>query len=407
MNHPETNQPTLDQLCPWCAKPPEVHSKNNLGIRYLGCPTRSCMGRNLGFIIDHLWNTRVLVASAARIGPHVFESALDAKGNVCQFCPFSKDHHIHVPVAAPVVDHQVIYADGFCARCSELAYPLTRALEKTGVPTGEANWQQTYGPNKVRALDGLETCLRRLLNALEEGKPEEIKSRIGWAKFYIEFHAEVRRRLTALAQETHHAAAASSIVPAGRVVNINTHGEPTRTRLQEIKTSVDNGYELEYRELGWSKALQSALRDLYFLLTFFRDDLSNAVAPVEKSPAEREEWCRGMRDAAKEVCDACSDEYRYGHARKIEGSTRWWHGEHADFQCKAGSIWHALADTEPLLTEEESQFIIGAMPSQSLPSDVELAAQRMRDKKAATTVTDNQAELDEEKLSGYPTTGDC
>lgn len=94
-----------------------------------------------------------------------------------------------------------VYADGYCARCSELAYPLTRALEKTGVPTGADNWQQTYGPNKVRALADLETCLRQLLFALEKGEPKEIKSRIEWANHYIEFHAAVRRRLTALAQE--------------------------------------------------------------------------------------------------------------------------------------------------------------------------------------------------------------
>lgn len=55
---PTQQSETLDQLCPWCAESPDVHDKNNLGIRYLGCPTRGCTGRSLGFIIDHLWNTR-------------------------------------------------------------------------------------------------------------------------------------------------------------------------------------------------------------------------------------------------------------------------------------------------------------------------------------------------------------
>lgn len=103
--------------------------------------------------------------------------------------------------STPMTAEQTIYADGFCARCSELAYPLTRALEATGVPTGENSWQQTYGPNMVRALADFESCLRRLLNALDEGKPEEIEDRIQWAKHFIEFHAAVRRRLTAKAQE--------------------------------------------------------------------------------------------------------------------------------------------------------------------------------------------------------------
>src|ERR1041385_5612008 len=73
-----------------------------------------------------------------------------------------------------VEDARQVYADGFCAQCSELARPLTRALESTGVPTGEAGWQQSYGPNKVRAFYDLETCLRQLLFAIEDGKHEKV-----------------------------------------------------------------------------------------------------------------------------------------------------------------------------------------------------------------------------------------
>lgn len=114
---------------------------------------------------------------------------------------------------APAVDQQTIYADGYCARCSELTYPLTKALEKIGVPTGADNWQQTHGPNKVRALADLETCLRRLLFALEKGDAKEIEDRIQRANHYIEFHAAIRRRLTALAQQNdEHAAALVSTV---------------------------------------------------------------------------------------------------------------------------------------------------------------------------------------------------
>lgn len=69
-----TTGPALDALCPWCKQAPEVHNKNHLGIRYLGCPTRGCVGRGLHFIIDHLWNTRIPAASAA---PTVEERRVD------------------------------------------------------------------------------------------------------------------------------------------------------------------------------------------------------------------------------------------------------------------------------------------------------------------------------------------
>lgn len=91
-----------------------------------------------------------------------------------------------------------------------------------------------------------------------------------------------------------------------------------------------------------------------------------AVVPVEKSsPIEGEQWRQGMRDAAKEICDACADEYRYGRARKIEGSTRWWHGEHADFQCEAGSIWRALAEspiTAAAPADNEAELFVLTVP---------------------------------------------
>lgn len=76
-------------------------------------------------------------------------------------------------------------------------------------------------------------------------------------------------------------------VVAGRIVDVNTHGEPTRARLKEIETSVGSGYESQYRKSGWSKALQFALDDLHFLLTFFRDDVTSATPAdndAESSP---------------------------------------------------------------------------------------------------------------------------
>lgn len=82
-----------------------------------------------------------------------------------------------------------------------------------------------------------------------------------------------------------HFAAAQPVAMRGRVVNINTHGEPTRARLREIETSVSNGYERECRELGWSRALQSTLRDLHFLLTFFGHDVTNDAAPADNDAA--------------------------------------------------------------------------------------------------------------------------
>lgn len=63
---------TLDERCPWCAELPDVHDKNNLGLRYLGCPTKGCIGRQIGFIIDHHWNTR----RAAIAGPRGDDTAL-------------------------------------------------------------------------------------------------------------------------------------------------------------------------------------------------------------------------------------------------------------------------------------------------------------------------------------------
>lgn len=190
------------------------------------------------------WYKESLVLDGVRMGPPLTTLEPGAGGHVhrfnavrvppefghsylrCAYCGLSKHLESHdastcelctrVPAsAAPVVD-KTVYADGFCARCSELTYPLTRALEKTGVPTGADNWQQTYGPNKVRALADLETCLRRLLFALEEGKPEDIKERIQRANHYIEFHAEVRRRLTALAQERNADSAAATVGPVGQ-----------------------------------------------------------------------------------------------------------------------------------------------------------------------------------------------
>lgn len=87
-----------------------------------------------------------------------------------------------------------------------------------------------------------------------------------------------------------------------------------------------------------------------------RRKLIESFAPAERTEVEGEQWRQGMRDATKEVCDACADEYRYGRARKIEGSTRWWHGEHADFQCEAGSIWHALeADTAAAPADNDAE----------------------------------------------------
>jgi hypothetical protein len=74
-------------------------------------------------------------------------------------------------------------------------------------------------------------------------------------------------------------------------VNVNAHGEPTRVRLREIEASVSNGYEAEYRELGWSKALHSQLRDLHFLLTFFREaDTEQPPAPSSDARELVEQW---------------------------------------------------------------------------------------------------------------------
>ena len=152
----------------------------------------------------------------------VLKEALDQTGCDGDLCNYRWHERARVllgeetprfPVSTPVSEQHQIYADGFCARCSELAYPLTRALEATGVPTGEKNWQQSYGPNKVKALSDHESNLRRLLNALEDGKPEVIKERIDAAQFSIEFHAEVRRRLTALAQ--HHKLCSAWTVDTG------------------------------------------------------------------------------------------------------------------------------------------------------------------------------------------------
>lgn len=92
------------------------------------------------------------------------------------------------------------FADGYCEQCSRLSYPLTKALEKTGVPTGAENWQRSYGPNKVKALDDYHTALRRLLIAMDEEKPEDVQREKERAEFYLEFHARIARALTAQAQ---------------------------------------------------------------------------------------------------------------------------------------------------------------------------------------------------------------
>lgn len=92
---------------------------------------------------------------------------------------------------AAVDSSVLIFADGYCGRCSELSRPLTSALAITGVPTGAANWQQTYGLNKVRALTDYEHCLRRLVNVMNDpqSKQAAIAEARGRAEFYFEFHA--------------------------------------------------------------------------------------------------------------------------------------------------------------------------------------------------------------------------
>lgn len=110
-----------------------------------------------------------------------------------------REHVSQALVAAPAGDEPTTYADGYCAHCSELAYPLTRALEATGVPTGAERWQQTYGPNNVKSLADADTSLRRILNLLDDPKTTAaaLKVEVERAQGYLKFHAEVRRRLTA------------------------------------------------------------------------------------------------------------------------------------------------------------------------------------------------------------------
>jgi len=93
------------------------------------------------------------------------------------------------------------YADGYCAYCSNLSYSLTRALESTGVPTGADGWQQSYGPNQVKALADHETSLRRLLLALENGEKEKITTEVQRAEHLLKLHSAVYHRLIAKAQE--------------------------------------------------------------------------------------------------------------------------------------------------------------------------------------------------------------
>lgn len=83
-----------------------------------------------------------------------------------------------------------------------------------------------------------------------------------------------------------------------------------------------------------------------------------STVPVQKSEVETRAWHQGMRDAAKEVCDACADEYRYGHAHKVKGSTRWWHGKHADFECEAAGIWFALESTAVTPADNNAESLL-------------------------------------------------
>lgn len=209
------------------------------------------------------------------------------------------DQRISPAGAAPVVDELTVYADGFCARCSELAYPLTRALEKTGVPTGADNWQQTYGPNKVRALADLETCLRRLLFALEQGKPEEIKERITRANHYIEFHAEVRRRLTALAQERNADSAAATAAPVGHCSMTLLGYERAIT----IEWDKHNARRHDLIEAKRSRSLSdeeaSELRELQWLAGIKRE-LGSGLCPVAASSSS-------ARVAAEEILKVCAE----------------------------------------------------------------------------------------------------
>jgi hypothetical protein len=104
------------------------------------------------------------------------------------------------PTTREQPSEEIIYADGFCRRCSTLSYPLTRALEKVGVPTGADNWQQTWGPAKVLELEDYKNALRRLILAISGGDANDQKAALDNANFYFELHVKRYRERLKLAQ---------------------------------------------------------------------------------------------------------------------------------------------------------------------------------------------------------------
>jgi len=114
----------------------------------------------------------------------------------------TNEAHVRAALASATADVarlRVIYADGYCERCSRLSDPLTRALEKCGVPTGAEDWQKTYGPEKVLAMRDYETALRRLLITLSEADcpPERIQQARESAQHYLDCHAQRYRERNA------------------------------------------------------------------------------------------------------------------------------------------------------------------------------------------------------------------
>lgn len=204
----ESQELKLDLLpCPFCGKPPdETRIGQGPGLM-LNCRTEGCVGPYAsdydGDGVVKLWNTRAEDVNALRA--RIVELEQEVLNLKDPYRSWASKYECYLDFQAWATRwcaaKPQTFADGYCEHCSALSYSLTRALESTGVPTGEDGWQQSYGPNKVKALAAHESSLRQLLVAMEEGTPDDIQRLRKRAEGFLEFHARVYRALNAKAQE--------------------------------------------------------------------------------------------------------------------------------------------------------------------------------------------------------------
>lgn len=148
-------------------------------------------------------------------------------------------------------------------------------------------------------------------------------------------------RVSASVAPTVDDAAVNEPTPRSAVAEYNATVAPV-----EQSDATKDALQDKYEE-GWHGAIAA-------IKTFGLEQIEAMeidTAPALSAATQDEAYRAGLRRAAKEVCDTCDNEEKYGPAHKIAGSTRWWHGKESPWPCEAGGI-HALLQSITPTTEE-------------------------------------------------------